>query len=90
MNPVERFEMKFFADDPLDCALWAVMETLIQRRRAAHTIKDALARTLLGNEQPVQMAAPPQIMNGRAFDVIPAPDGQADNTAADNFLNMFG
>jgi hypothetical protein len=95
MDDFKRFEMKFFADDPLDCELWAVLEPFINRRHGTQTIKAALARLLLNSApqtaQPIQpIQLPPRMSIEELTPVMPsAADGTSDDEAANNFLSTF-
>jgi hypothetical protein len=92
-------------DDPIDAAIWEVLEPLLTRRRASQFIRGAIAQALGmgGGSPPLELRTPPALSVPRAkraaqtMPQLPAGDGKSASgddpdaleQAADNFLNAF-
>src|SRR6266568_3153168 len=104
-NNLRRVPFVLNLDDPVDAAIWEVLEPLLTRRRASAYIRGVVAKELGFQANPVPSAPVLGLMPGPirqakrpvhrevVEEVEPfneEPTVDALDRAADNFLSMFG
>ena len=90
-------------DDPVDAAIWEALQPMLTRHRASAFIRGAVAHALgmggllspavvpmLPSGEPIRAKRPTMIQTV-ADNSLSTPDNEGDvDTAANNFLSMFG